>query len=131
MRTVSKRRQALNSDVEHWRTKLRAVGYCEWCGSDRHGLEIHEVSGGSTRALELDKPFSTVLLCERCHADLESLPKNHAVCIGLALIRYSRPEDYSLDSFYRLTARRWPDEGLVSQWWLRILHCIKDPMDWK
>jgi hypothetical protein len=121
MRRTSPKRQQRITEAAPWRTELRAQGFCDWCSSDRNGLEIHEVSGGSTRGLELDKPFSTNLLCAACHRDLEALPKNHAVCIGLALIRYRRPESYNLEHYYRLTARRWPDESLVEIWWTRLL----------
>ena len=121
LRRLSARRRRRITEAEPWRTELRAQGWCDWCASDRHGLDIHEVSGGATRGLELDKPFSTNLLCRRCHDDLESLPKSHAVCIGLALIRYRRPESYNLEWFYRLTARRWPSEELVERWWQRML----------
>ena len=122
MKRISARRASLLREVEPWRQKLKATGYCEWCCADRDGLEIHEICGGNgIRQLELGQPFSTVLLCRPCHSDLESMRKEHAVCIGLALIRYRRAEDYSLSKFYTLTDRNWPSEELVEHWWRRML----------
>ena len=121
MRKVSLKRQAINEAASPWREKLRAQGYCDWCGNDRDGLDVHEICGGTTRALELDKPFSTNLLCRPCHTDIESFRKEHAVCIGLALLRYRREESFNLEWFYRLTARRWPSEQLIEHWWRRML----------
>lgn len=121
MRRISPRRQSVLEAAAPWRDKLRSQGHCDWCGFDGISLDIHELSGGATRAMELDKPFSTALLCRACHGDLEAMRKEHAVCIGLALIRYRRPECYSLERFYDLTARRWPSEMLVEHWWRRML----------
>lgn len=121
MRRVSLKRQQLNRAVDPYRQQLRAQGFCDWCSGERNGLDIHEVCGGVTRAQELNKPFSTCLLCRPCHRDLEAMKKEHAVCIGLALIRYRRPESYSLSNFYRLTARNWPSELLVEHWFQRML----------
>ncbi len=121
LRPYSTRRIARNIEANPWRTLLRMRGQCEWCLSDRNGLQVHEIARGQHRPEALDKPFATILLCAACHRDLHELPAPHAVCIGLALLRYNRPDDYHLEHYYRLTNRRWPSEELVESWWRRIL----------
>jgi hypothetical protein len=122
MRRVSLKRQHRNREAAPVRDALRSLGRCEWCSTDRHKLDVHEVANGASRGAALDQLYALLLLCRRCHDDLHRLPKDAAVCIGLALIRNSRPEHYSLDSFYKITARRWPDESTVEIWWRRILN---------
>ena len=121
MRRISSKTAARNAEVAPVRDQLR-IGACDWCASDRHGLVLHEIANGPVRSAALDCPFAVVRLCCRCHQDLHELPKRHAVCIGLALIHYLRPEDYSLARFYRLTRRNWPDEAEVEIWYERILN---------
>ncbi len=122
MKQVSPKRAALNAAVEPYRQSLRQrVGKCEWCINTDSGLIVHEIARGQFRADALDKPFATLVLCAACHQDLHELPAPHAVCIGLALLRYSRPEDFNIERFYQLTARRWPSEELISRWWTRTL----------
>jgi hypothetical protein len=121
VRRISPRRQLRNEEAAPWRMELLAAGACDWCSSNR-GLAIHEIARGQNRGLALDKPFACCLLCERCHADIHELPAAHAVCIGLALLRYNRPEAYHLEHYYRLTARRWPSEEMIERYWRRILN---------
>jgi len=128
MNSKSDKRRALEVTIEPWLQKLRALGRCEFCGSEI-GLQVHEVSGGPTRIQERGEPFSTVLLCSDmphsndhgCHQIIERLPKADAVAIALCLIRRSRPQDYRIEAFFRLQARRWPSEKLIAAWW-RILN---------
>ncbi len=122
MRKVSPKRAALLATVEPIRNALRErVAVCEWCLNTDSGLCVHEIARGQHRSVALDKPFATLVLCDDCHRDMHDLPAAHAVCIGLALLRYSRPEDWSLERFYQLTARRWPDELMVDRYWMRLL----------
>lgn len=122
MRRVSRKTAARKKAVEPYReTLVLNVAQCEWCSSPNHGLSVHEIARGCHRQAALDKPFATLVLCDDCHRDLHELPSIHAICIGLALLKSSRPEDFSLEAFYKLTARRWPAEDLVERWYVRIL----------
>lgn len=122
MRNVSLKRQKLNAAVKPFRDGLlERVAVCEWCINTDSGLIVHEISRGQYRAMSLDKPFACLVLCGDCHRDMHDLPASHAVCIGLALLRYSRPTDFNLERFYQLTARRWPDEEMVDRYWTRTL----------
>ncbi len=122
MRKISPKRAALLATVEPIRNALRErVAVCEWCLHGDRVLQVHEIARGQFRQDALGKPFASLVVCAACHQDLHDLPAAHAVCIGLALLRYSRPEDWSLERFYQLTARRWPDEDMVDRWWQRTL----------
>jgi hypothetical protein len=120
MKAIGTKRRKLNAAVDPWRNALRLrVGKCEWCGSDRNGLAVHEIARGPNRAAALDKPFAVLVLCAACHRDLHELPGAHAVCLGLALLRYNRPQNYHLENFFRLAGRRWPPVEIIDLWWKR------------
>lgn len=122
IRPYSDRRRKREAEARPIRQALRdRVGACEWCLDANRGLQVHEIARGQFRQDAQDEPFATLVLCAACHQDLHELPAPHAVCIALALLRYSRPEDFSLERFYQLTARRWPLESLVERWWIRTL----------
>lgn len=121
MKPKSPRRQRLETATLDARLALIELtdGRCEWC--QRPGCHEHHIANGQNRGLSLGKLFSVVWLCESCHRDLHELPKRHAVCIALALLRNSRPCDYNLEAFYKLIARRFPSEADVERWWERML----------
>ena len=118
MRRISARRAALIERASPYREALRDTCVCEACGQPTIDGEVHEVCCGTgLRELQLDKPFSSLLLCPGCHRPLlHDLPKAHGVAIGLALIQRSRPGDSNREHFFRLMARRWPDEALIDRW---------------
>jgi hypothetical protein len=94
-------------------------GKCDWCR--RPGAHEHHVANGPSRAFSKGEMGLVCFLCISCHQELHSMRKAHAVCIGLALIKYNRPDFYSLELYYKVTRRRWPDESDVEHWWNRML----------
>ena len=133
MKRISLKRRQRLTEAQPWRKELREQGYCDWC-SVRAGdyfkgfpvqLEEHEIARGIHRQRALDQPCATLLLCSRCHDELHRMAGDAQVCIGLALIRYRRPEHYSLSRYYELTGRRWPDEASIDLWTKRIFGGLK------
>lgn len=119
MRRVSLKRARRNREAQPVRDELQ-IGRCEWCNSDQP-TELHELANGPVRQECLDQPYALLRICRDCHRELHRFPKDAAVSIGLALIRFRRPQDYSLSMFYELTKRRWPDPEIVEHWWRRML----------
>jgi hypothetical protein len=126
MRSNTPARRALNAAAAEWREELRnSVGRCEFCGQWVRALSVHEVArGNGIRPKALRAEYAVLVLCvdldSACHRTLERLAGDDQRALGLALLRRSRPEDYDLERFYRLTARRFPSAELVELWRKRL-----------
>lgn len=92
------------------------IGRCEWCGRHNNGLCVHEILRGGYRQQAQDKPYATLVLCDDCHREMGGRP----LAEQLAILRRSRPEDYSLPSFWKLGTRNYPDQSEVSLWSMRL-----------
>jgi hypothetical protein len=95
-------------------------GKCDWCR--RPGAHEHHVANGPVRELSNGNLSLVCWLCLGCHQEIHSMRKAHWVCVCLALIRYNRPQYYSLETYYRVTGRQWPLERDIEHWWDRILN---------
>lgn len=121
MKRVADKRAARNAAVEDgWRTTLRAIGHCEWCLGECGKLDPHEVARGQFKEAALDAPFASILLGRGCHNVIHRMAGDDAICIGLAIIRERRPENYSVADYYALTGRDWPDESYIALWHRRL-----------
>ena len=127
MRKRSKKREDLESEVSEVRDQFRGVRKCEWCGEDK-SCDPHEISRGSSRGLTLGEPSCILALCRECHDAIHRMPDDRAV--GLAILSWRRPSDYSLSAFWRLTGRRYPSEKDV-QLWRKRLHLGRKVMGWE
>lgn len=116
LKAAKRQREALDSRL--WLIE-RTGGACDWCA--RPGAHEHHVANGQNRGLSLGKLFAVCWVCADCHRELHDLPKRASVCIGLALIRYHRQDQYDLEAFYKLIARRFPSEEMIEHWWQRML----------
>ncbi len=116
LRPYSTRRAAREAEAHDSLEALivRVNGLCEFCGEP--GCDEHHIANGQNRGLSLGLDYSRVWSCRPCHGLVHELPKPHAVGIAMAALRRSRPENFRLNDFYRLIARRFPDEALIERW---------------
>jgi hypothetical protein len=108
MRRVSKKRQALNSQVVHWREQFReSVGRCEKCLTpcSPENLDVHELVPGYVRAKSLDKRYAVMAVHRHCHTELEAMTIPHQ----MAYMIRARSKDFDLGAYWKLIGRRWPD----------------------
>ncbi len=109
MRRVSKARQELRKVADPWREELKAaVGRCEYCLLKAAGssLDCDEIARGSCRKIALMAPYAILVLHRHCHHHVQSWSRAKR----LAILMLARPEDYCLESFWKLTRRNWPDQ---------------------
>ena len=114
MRSRSKKTAAREDECRDFRVAFRKeVGHCEICGHDptrvKYGqiawvIHIHEISRGALRLKSLDKRFAILAVCWRCHEELGNRTE-WPDARQLAVLRRSRPEDFSLEKFNQLVGR--------------------------
>jgi hypothetical protein len=115
MRAISPKRAKRLLEVSDFRRSLvERVGRCEWCWADCGGLCVHEISQGSSRQASLDEAACVLVLGTACHDLLHRMPEKRQA--GLALLKLSRPEDYSLSRFWKVTGRNWPSQREIDLW---------------
>lgn len=112
MKRFSLKRAARNRDVAGYRRELIAsVGHCEICGHDPKrvrprgvalALCVHEIARGPHRVKALDKPYAVLVVCWWCHENKLSSRRNWPEARQLAMLKRSRPKDYSLAAFNEL-----------------------------
>jgi hypothetical protein len=108
MRRISPKRRQLIEATRQWRDDFRAeIGRCEKClkPTSPAALDVHELVAGSSRAKALDKRYAVLCLHRACHTLLEAM----TIPRQLAYLLRARPQDVDMESYYRLTGRRWPD----------------------
>lgn len=104
-----------------WRKRfVQAVGQCEFCGTNRIRLAIHEIARGIHRQKALTESSCILVLCDPCHSAIERMAGDDQRALGLALVLRSRPADYSLAEFHRLTDRNYPSSEAVTLWLRRL-----------
>jgi hypothetical protein len=90
---------------------------CDWCGC-RCRPDEHHIAQGASRKPAGHNPACILWLCRKCHDDLHA--DRFKRQIGLAILMVRRPAQFSLDEFYRVTQRRWPDRKDVELWRKRL-----------
>ncbi len=123
MRRVSLKRQARNREAASFRSALRAIGRCEWCGIVCGELDPHEIASGPLRQAALDKPYAVILLGRACHNLLHRMAKDDSQRAALAILKRSRPEDFDLTAFNKLVNPNAPHRITTSEiyFWSRRL----------
>ena len=122
MKRISEKRRRLNAAVAPFRQAMKErIRRCEYClhPADPQWLTLHELARGVHRAKALDKPFA--LLCLHwthwevggkltcCHSIVQAEP----LARQLARLYMVRASDYSLEDFWELRGRRFPDQCAV------------------
>jgi hypothetical protein len=125
LRRLSSKRAARLPDEQAFRLALfeRVKYRCEFCGVENYELQQHELQRGALRSKQRTCWFSTLALCAACHRVFDVVVGQHAVLLGLAILRRSRPLDYSLSRFIELVCPQAPrrfTELEVSMWCRRI-----------
>lgn len=93
---------------EAFRTELRV---CERCG--RGKPQLHEITQGYGRRVRALGCRSLIVgLCSRCHREIHSMGLLGKITC-LAIIYLRRPKDYSLQMFWEVNGRCWPDQEEV------------------
>ena len=90
---------------------------CEWCG-DSCQTEEHHIAQGKDRKFAIDNMACVIFLCHDCHQKIQGIRDSRM--IGLAILMVRRRDDFSLQEFYRVTERRWPDLKDIHQWRKRL-----------
>ena len=121
MRRVSaKRRQLIEATAGLRGNLVSEVGKCEFCGKHRHDLSVHEISRGGSRRVSLDQRYALLVLCLLCHDAIHRMAGDDQRALGLALLARSRPEDYSLQSYWSLIGRQFPYVEQIELWRKRL-----------
>ena len=108
MRRISGKRQARQAEAKPFRDDLiQRVGRCEYCHKKppQVRLCVHEVSNGSHRQKALDQPYAVLVLCWGCNG-LATDKGTWSEAAQLKCLKESRPEDYDLVAYCRLTNPR-------------------------
>jgi hypothetical protein len=115
MRWVSKKQAKRNGECREFRRQLVAtVGHCELCfhdpkrvrpGSVAWALSVHEIARGCHRMKALDKPYACLVVCYLCHSTRLDSRAEWPEARQLAMLRRSRPSDYSLEDYNALIGR--------------------------
>ncbi len=121
MRRATPKREALDRQADKWRYEFRGrVGRCEFCGRHNHGLQVHEIlRGNAYRVKAQDKAYAVLVLCAACHDEMGGMHPAQQ----LAILKRSRPEDFSIAKFYALAEREYPS-GEDIQLWLKRLSFV-------
>jgi hypothetical protein len=107
-RTMPRKRAQVAAGNEAADELINRVGKCEFCRNAYFGITQHEISRGSQRLTARLEPAASIVVCPDCHMTLHELPKHLQVLIGLAILRRSRPEDYSLKRFIEIECPHAP-----------------------
>jgi len=104
MKAISDKRRKRNAEAKPIRDALRKdVGHCEICGRTRGVLDVHEICRGVHRQKALDKRFALLVVCRiPCHEALGSAAE-WPEARQLAMLAQSRPLEFSLASYLKLT----------------------------
>lgn len=109
LRRNTPKRAARDRQAAKWRkTQIAAVGRCEVCllVAKPAKLTIHEIARGQHRANSQDKPFATLVVHKgKCHADIHY---GMTLAVQLALLKRARQNDFNLEAYWDLIARRFP-----------------------
>ena len=124
MRRLSRKRAASLPDEQAFRAELmeRINHTCEWCGAEP-ACDKHEIGRGKFRESCRMHWCAVLGLGPLCHGILTRMPSDDATIAGLAILRRSRPEDYSLEKFLELTTPHAPNritEREVLAWSRRL-----------
>jgi hypothetical protein len=109
--TPNARRTAARERAAHpWRLQLcQEIGKCEACGRHKRLNEIacHEIASGTgLRQKALTARFAILVLCWECHPKVQIQSKAKQ----LARLYLNRQADYSLELYWQLTSRRYPEQ---------------------
>ena len=122
MRKVSEKRRRLNAAVAPWRHAMKErISRCEFClrPCSAEWLTLHELARGIHRRRCLDKPFALLCVHWTVWSDSHELQACHALVHDepierqLARLYMVRPSEYSLEAFWELRGRRFPDQSAV------------------
>lgn len=119
MRPNTPKRAAQNRLAAKIRKQIVAeVERCEWCGR-YFSLACHEIGRGSSRLQAQDQRSAILVLCNAphgtkpcCHEVVGNWPREKQ----LALLLLRRGGDYSLEKFWEVTGRRFPEQEDVDGW---------------
>jgi cytochrome c553 len=114
MRRQSKKTAQRERECKAFRMALvQQVGRCEICGHRpdatapgyiRWRIFCHEIARGAHRQKALDKRFSILALCWRCHQEVHD-DTGWPEARQLAVLKRSRPADFDLAAYNALIGR--------------------------
>ena len=119
MRYRSKKRAKRDAEVRQFRQDLVVeVGRCEVCGNRRRKLDCHEIANGPLREKCLDKRYGLLVTCWPCNSDQLTDKAKYPEAWQLAILKRSRPKDYSLADYNALKGygKHRISEEDVEQW---------------
>lgn len=116
----AKRRHSLPAEADFREELFARAGHCcEWCKNEPTAQQ-HEIARGASRQKARTCLFASLALGVDCHREIHRFAGDVAICVGLAILRCRRPEDFNLPKYWKLTARRWPELADVEAWGKRL-----------
>lgn len=107
LKNASVKRRKLNAAVKDFRQELKQeVGHCEICKRPNDCLDCHEIARGGIRSKALNVRAAILVLCRECHRAIDDYPRLWSTERQAAVLRDSRPADFSLEILNGLLLRK-------------------------